>query len=151
VIFLDTSAIYAWADAADPNHAAAVRRLQAILDGGEALLTHNYVLVESIALLQARLGVAAAIKLADDSKAFVIDWVDEDLHAAGIGELGRSKKRQVSLVDHISFLVMRRRHVDLAFAFDPDFITAGFGLVDGSLTFGTQPARPVHARGRKNG
>lgn len=59
MIFLDTSAIYAWANAADPNHRAAVRHLQAVLDAGEDLLTHNYVLVESLALLQARLGVTA--------------------------------------------------------------------------------------------
>jgi predicted nucleic acid-binding protein len=130
VIFLDTSAIYAWADAADANHQTAVRRLQAILDTREPLLTHNYILVESMALLQARLGLAAATKLAKDAAVFVVEWVDEDLHASGVRELGQSGKRQVSLVDHISFLVMRRRHVTTAFAFDPDFISAGFRLFE---------------------
>ncbi|MCC6474672.1 MAG: hypothetical protein IT514_13110 [Burkholderiales bacterium] len=110
---------------------AALRRLQAILDGGEALLTHNYVLVEASALLQARLGVEAAAGLARDSAAFVIEWVDEELHAAGARELERSRRRQLSLVDHISFLVMRRREVARAFAFDPDFVDAGFRLVEG--------------------
>ena len=128
MIFLDTSAIYAWADTADRHHDAAVRRLTAILQRGEELLTHNYVLVESTALLQARLGPAAAIKLATDSAAFVIEWVDDDLHASGIRELERSKKRHLSLVDHVSFLVMRRRRVAVAFAFDPDFTAAGFQL-----------------------
>lgn len=130
MIFLDTSAIYAWADAADPNHHTAVQRLQAILESGHELLTHNYVLVESIALLQARLGVGAATKLAKDSTAFVIEWVDDDLHASGIRELERSKKRHLSFVDHISFLVMQRRHVATAFAFDPDFASAGFRLFE---------------------
>jgi predicted nucleic acid-binding protein len=128
VIFLDTSAIYAWADTADPNHQAAVRRLEAILESSEELLTHNYVLVESIALLQARLGLVAAAKLAQDSAAFVVEWVDADLHASGLGELTRSKKRHVSLVDHISFLVMKRHDLKTAFAFDPDFTAAGFRL-----------------------
>lgn len=131
MIFLDTSAIYAWADAADPNHHTAVRHLQAILARGAPLLTHNYVLVESIALLQARLGLAAATKLAQDSTMFVIEWVDDDLHAAGMSELERSTKRHVSLVDHVSFLVMRRRKVETAFAFDPDFASAGFHLFEG--------------------
>lgn len=130
MIFLDTSAIYAWADRADPNHETAVRRLQRILEDGEDLLTHNYVLIESIALFQARLGVSPAIKLARDSQAFILEWVDEDLHAAGVRELTQSKKRRLSLVDHISFLVMRRRQVTTAFAFDPDFAAAGFRLVD---------------------
>lgn len=131
MIFLDTSAVYAWADISDANHATAVRRLQAILDAGEQLLTHNYVLVESMALLQSRLGTAAALKLAEDTSSFVIEWVDEALHGEAIRELGRLKKRQLSLVDHISFLVMRRRKVEKAFAFDPDFRAAGFELVSG--------------------
>lgn len=130
MIFLDTSAIYAWADASDPNHHSAVRHLQAVLDTGEDLLTHNYVLLESLALLQARLGIRAALKLAKDSTAFVIEWVDDDLHESGIRELERSKRRHVSLVDHISFLVMKRRGVTVAFAFDPDFGSAGFKLFD---------------------
>jgi predicted nucleic acid-binding protein len=131
VIFLDTSAIYAWADTADPNHAKALRILQTILDNGETLLTHNYVLVESMALLQSRLGLAAAVKLAKDSSAFVVDWVDEELHAAAVRELERSRKRRVSLVDHVSFLVMRHRDVTAAFAFDPDFGAAGFRVFEG--------------------
>jgi predicted nucleic acid-binding protein len=130
VTFLDTSAIYAWADVADPNHPTAVRRLQKLLEGEEDLLTHNYVLIEALALLQSRLGLAAALKLARDSAAFVIEWVDEDLHASGIRELERSRRRHVSLVDHISFLVMRRRRVTTAFAFDPDFSSAGFRIYD---------------------
>lgn len=129
--FLDTSAIYALADAADVNHRGAVRRLQAILDSGDTLLTHNYVLLESIALLQARLGVATATKLAKESGAFIVEWVDDDLHAAGIRELEHSRKRRVSLVDHVSFLVMKRRDVTTAFAFDPDFVSAGFRLLEG--------------------
>lgn len=128
MIFLDTSAIYAWADAADPNHSIAVQRLRMILEAGEELLTHNYVLVESMALLQVRLGLAAAIKFAKDATSFAIEWVDEDLHASGIREVEGSKKLHVSLVDHISFLVMRRHHLATAFAFDPDFAAAGFRL-----------------------
>ena len=128
MIFLDTSAIYAWADSADPNHSLAVRRLQAILEAEEDLLTHNYVLVESMALLQARLGVVAAIKLAQDARTFVLEWVDEELHARAVRELERSRKRRLSLVDHISFLVMKRRRLTEAFTFDSDFAAAGFRL-----------------------
>lgn len=128
--FVDTSAIYAWADAADPNHGTAVRALQALLERGEELLTHNYVLVESMALLQARLGLSAARKLAADARTFAVEWVDDELHAAGVSALEASGRRRLSLVDHISFLVMRRRRVHTAFAFDPDFTAEGFQLFD---------------------
>jgi predicted nucleic acid-binding protein len=60
---------------------------------------------------------------------FVIKWVDDDLHAAGIRELERSKKRHLSFVDHVSFFVMRRRHVPSALAFDLDFTLARFRLL----------------------
>ena len=89
-------------------------------------------------MLHARLGLVAANKLVKDSAALVIEWVDDDLHNSGTRELERSKKRQLSLVDHISFLVMRRRKVDTAFAFDPDFAAAGFRLFD-------RPLQPVRA------
>jgi predicted nucleic acid-binding protein len=65
------------------------------------------------------------------STAFAVEWVDDDLHAAGVRELERSRKGHVSLVDHISFLVMRRRDVTTAFAFDPDFRSAGFQILEG--------------------
>ena len=130
MIFLDSSAIYALADRGDSNHETAVNRLQTILDRGEELLTHNYVVLESVSLLQARLGLSAAATFARESSAFVVDWVDRDLHASGIREMERSGKRRISLVDHISFLVMRRRKVEIAFAFDPDFKTEGFRLFD---------------------
>lgn len=130
--FLDTSAIYALADSGDPNHDAAVERLQNLLDSGEELITHNYVVLESIALIQSRLGFIPALSFAKECATFTIEWVDQSLHASGIRELQKSGKRQISLVDHVSFLVMRRRSVAIAFAFDPDFELAGFQLLDPS-------------------
>jgi predicted nucleic acid-binding protein len=76
VIFRDTSAIYAMADRADPRHRLAKERFQAVLDAGDSVLTHHDVLIESMALIQHRLGVAAALKLAESAKAFEIEWVD---------------------------------------------------------------------------
>ena len=127
--FLDTSAIYALADRGDPNHDVALDRLQQLLDNGEELITHNYVVLESIALIQSRLGVGPAISFAKECATFTIEWVDQSLHASGIRELQKSGKRGISLVDHISFLVMRRRTIAVAFAFDPDFAAAGFQLL----------------------
>jgi uncharacterized protein len=130
MIFLDTSAIYAWADSRDSNHAAAVTRLRAILSSGEQLLTHNYVVLETFTLLHARLGLESATRFAKDCDAFEIVWVDKNVHDAAIWEFRKSQKRRISLVDQISFLVMRRRNLKTAFAFDSDFRTAGFHLFE---------------------
>ena len=128
MIFLDTSVIYALADQADPQHENAKGRMQAALESREEILTHNYVLVEAMALLQSRLGLEAALGLARDSRTFDIVWVDEATHEEAMRRLNRQGKRRVSLVDQVSFLVMRRRGVRIAMAFDRDFEEEGFRL-----------------------
>lgn len=67
MIFLDTSAIYALADVADPNHKRAKTNFQQALQSDEELLVHNYILVESTALLQNRLGLEQARRFVQDS------------------------------------------------------------------------------------
>jgi predicted nucleic acid-binding protein len=126
VIFVDTSALYALADRADRNHSAATKTLSLLLETGEPLVTHNYVLVESLALLQHRLGIDSALGLARTIDHFAVDWVDEALHGQAVQALARSSRRRVSLVDHVSFLVMRARRIEDAFAFDDDFEREGF-------------------------
>jgi predicted nucleic acid-binding protein len=127
MIFVDTSAFYALADRDDPHHGAARVRLRSLLEADEGLLTHNYVLVESMALLQSRLGREAALRLAHDSRAIDVEWIDAAAHQEAVRALARQRRR-VSFVDQVSFVVMRRRAVEVAFAFDPDFEREGFRL-----------------------
>lgn len=130
MIFVDTSALYALADTADPNHRKALELLDAILERREVLLTHSYALVESIALVQHRLGVAAALRLAE-SRGFQVEWIDEARHREAVGALAARRKRRVSFVDLVSFAVMRARGIEAAFAFDADFVDEGFTIVSG--------------------
>ncbi len=130
MIFIDTSAIYALADRADPNHALATGRFEAILRASAPLFTHNYVVVESLALIQSRLGLDVALTVAQEIRAFEIEWVTERLHEAAVEELARSRARGISLVDQVSFLVMGHRQLQTAFAFDRDFLEQGFDLYE---------------------
>ena len=97
MIFLDTSAIYALADRADPNHSTAVQRLDRVLESGDELLTHNYVLAESIALLQTRLGMSIAAKFIKDAESFTIEWVDEARYAKDKDKLEKIAARAAEL------------------------------------------------------
>ena len=126
MIFLDTSAIYAMADRADANHARATSLLKAALASSERLVTHNYVLVESMALLQHRLGLTSALALADDARTFDVEWVTSPMHDRAVAWLRQAGRRQVSLVDAVSFVVMRERGIEVALAFDPHFVREGF-------------------------
>lgn len=133
-VFVDTSALYAALDADDGHHAEAAPILHALLDSIErddvGVLTHSSVVVEVVALVQHRLGMAAVRALVDDLLPLLeIVWVDAALHAEAATALLAADRRAVSLVDWTSFVVMRRHSIDTAFAFDDDFADQGFALV----------------------
>jgi uncharacterized protein len=93
-------------------------------------VTHNYVLVEAVALVQARLGMEAVRRLLDDLVPVVeLRSVDRQLHAQAVAALLATGARDVSLVDRVSFALMRTAQIVEAFAFDPHFEREGFTLV----------------------
>jgi predicted nucleic acid-binding protein len=128
VIFVDTSAWYALTDSRDPNHGRAQQLFARLLEEQTPLLTHNYVVVESMSLIQNRLGLAAARVLADEMRAFTIVWIDEEIHQEASLRWANGRLT-LSFVDSVSFVVMRRHEITTAFAFDSDFVAAGFNVV----------------------
>ncbi|GAC1456623.1 MAG: hypothetical protein NVS1B1_11850 [Candidatus Limnocylindrales bacterium] len=128
-VFVDTSGLYALLDAADAQHRRA-RTAFAQLVRSEDLLTHSYVLVETVALAHRRLGADAVRALTNDLlPAIATIWVDEAAHAAGLSALVAALPTDVSLVDQVSFHLMRQLQLTRAFAFDRDFQTAGFEVL----------------------
>jgi predicted nucleic acid-binding protein len=57
-------------------------------------------------------------------------FVSREIHDAGVRRLLDAGRRRVSLVDAVSFEVMRARRIEEAFAFD-DFEREGFTRVPG--------------------
>ena len=94
---------------------------------GDEPVTHNYVLIETVAIAQRRLGDVAARRLIQEFvPALTTVWIDEATHAAGVAALLAALPTKVSLIDFVSFEVMRERGIARAFTFDGDFIAAGF-------------------------
>lgn len=126
-VFVDTSGLYAMIDAADRKHRVADRLWGRLLDEGVTLRTHSYVVVETGALVQHRLGMAAVRVLHTDVvPALSVRFVDSDLHTRAVTALLAAGRRQVSLVDWASFELMREEHLIEALAFDDDFSAQGF-------------------------
>jgi predicted nucleic acid-binding protein len=129
-IFVDTSALFAILDADDLSHAAAKKIWARLLAGNERLVSTNYVLVETFALAQRRLGMEAVNALVQDIVPVLqIEWIDSPQHSAALNKLLSVAHRQLSLVDWVSFVTMQRLELKTAFAFDADFVERGFECI----------------------
>lgn len=130
MIFVDTSALYAILDADDSNHASARETWIGLLNENEDLISTNYVLVETLALVQRRLGMEAVRTFHQDiTPVLQVEWLDAAQHAEALDQLLTASNRQLSLVDWTSFLTRRRLRIKTAFAFDSDFGAQGFECV----------------------
>jgi predicted nucleic acid-binding protein len=127
--FVDTSALLAILDADEDRHADAATTWQRLVEDDEPLLTTSYVLVETFAVAQRRLGIDAVRVLARDVVPLLeVEWVTGDTHSAAVAALLVANRRGLSLVDCVSFDAMRRRGLTRAFAFDQHFREQGFEL-----------------------
>lgn len=125
--YVDTSAILAVLDADDENHGRADTVWNRILAEGSPLVATNYVLVEAFTLIQRRLGLAAANAFVRDLVPVLrVEWVGEAEHRAAISAVLAAGRRRLSLVDCVSFEVMRRLRLRKCFAFDAHFTEQGF-------------------------
>jgi predicted nucleic acid-binding protein len=130
VIFIDTSALIALLAANDEHHPAAAAALRELRDAGEALATHDYVLVETLSLVQRRLGQDVLREFVDGFLPLIdVIWVDRELHASAREMLVAAGRRTISFVDWTSFLVMRRHGIRRAFTFDAEFAAEGFEVL----------------------
>jgi predicted nucleic acid-binding protein len=131
-VFLDTSGLYAVFDADDAAHAGVAEAWRALLASDAPLHTSNYVLLELHTLLQRRLGLGALDALTTYVVPFVnVMWVDERVHAQAAAALLGARRRDTSLVDHTSFVLMRNVGLRNALAVDRHFAEQGFGVVPG--------------------
>lgn len=126
-VFVDTSALLSVLDADDSHHFATGPTWARAIAEDWLLVTTNYVVLESIALVQHRLGLAAVQALCDDMLPLIdLHWVDDTLHAAAVTALLAARRRRLSLVDCVSFAAMRRLRLATAFSLDPHFAEQGF-------------------------
>jgi uncharacterized protein len=125
-VFADTSGLYAVLDRDDANHPRARAIWQRVLTASK-LITNNYVLVETTALVQRRLGMVALRTFVYDVMPLLrVEWITEAEHQAALNMVLTSGRKELSLVDCMSFQTMRSAGVSKAFCFDTHFRQQGF-------------------------
>ena len=134
-VFVDTSAIHAISDDRDASHGEALKSWASLLESRTEMVTTSYVLLETWALLQRRIGLSVLRAFERDIQPLLqIEWITPELHGVAAASVFAAGRRNLSLVDSVSFLVMRRRRIATAFTFDDHFREQGFDVI---------PAAPI--------
>ncbi len=126
-VFVDTSALMALLDRTEPEHGPVLRAWECGNEGAEGFLTTDYAVVESVSVAQRRWGMDAVRALIHEFLPLVdIVWTTPEDHAAGVEALLSANRRQLSLVDCVSFVIMRRLSVREYLGIGPHFAEQGF-------------------------
>ncbi|NVM22933.1 MAG: PIN domain-containing protein [Desulfobacterales bacterium] len=129
IVFADTSALFALLVRDDLMHIRAKENFASLAKTGVQLLTSSYILVETLALLQRRIGLAPVHDFnAKILPLLEIVWVDAEWHGRAIQRLLTQNNRNLSLVDCLSFEIMEAREITEAFTFDRHFADNGFTI-----------------------
>jgi predicted nucleic acid-binding protein len=129
VHFLDTGFLIALESADDQHHAEAVAAWHDIQKARTRLVTTSYVFDEVTTFFNSRGHHAKAVEIGEallNSQSVTLVHVEEPLFAEAWREFARHADKRYSLTDCVSFVVMRRRRIKKALAFDKHFIQAGF-------------------------
>ena len=130
MIFIDSSALYALVSANDPRHADALNAWNKALASNSTLITTNYVVTETSALAQGRLGFKACAGMHTALLPLVrVHYVEAALHAAALSLWMSEGRRKLSLVDCVSATFMRMARIQTAFAYDRHFHEFGFATL----------------------
>ena len=130
-VFVDTSAFLALLNDTDKRHEQAKRIWRRLVEQEQELMTTNYVLLETISLVQRRLGMSIVRSFQANIVEFLdILWVNEQLHREAVTYFLTANRRQLSLVDCISFVAMCQVNLQTAYVFDGHFTEQGFTVLE---------------------
>ena len=130
-VFVDTGAFFALSFTGDENHRAARSIYERLTAERRQLVTTNFVLAETHALLLNRLNRTIALRVLESivqsSTRIVRVTASDERLAREI--LKRYRDKDFSLTDATSFVVMERLGIGTAFAFDRHFAQYGLTLI----------------------
>jgi len=121
-VFADTSGLFAFMVVNDLMYVRAREDFRYFAERQARFMTSSLVLVETTALLQRRIGMEA---VHDFNRSIVplmdVVWAESQWHERAMRRLFLINRRDVSLVDCLSFEIMEQYDIECAFTFDRHF------------------------------
>ena len=130
-VFLDSGYLVAIELEGDQHHGAAVRHWQSVTPDEPDIVTTSLVLVEAVTFINARGYHSKAVLVGNtlrENPSVNLIYVDEALLMEGWDYFVRHSDKRYSLTDCVSFVIMQRHRLQTAYAFDRNFIQAGFTI-----------------------
>lgn len=131
IVFVDTSGLFAFLVQDDEMHEREKAVFSHLAHRNARLLTSSYVLLETISLLQRRVGLDS-VKDFNETVFPLLEviWVGETWHNRALERLMAESKRQLSITDCLSFEIMDEREIIEVFTFDRHFAERGFEILN---------------------
>ena len=129
MIFIDTGAFLARHLSKDQNHRQAISFWKSIQKKGEACVTSNFVLDETLTLLGRRAGYGFAAQRARNiyaSESLTIIRPDKNDELKAIDFFEKYSDHRLSFTDCISVVLMQNKKIKRVFSFDHHFQILGF-------------------------
>jgi len=131
-VFLDTGYLIALEASDDQHHEEAIRHWRQSVPEISSIVTTTYVFDEVVTFFNSRDHHEKAVEIGGRlirSPRVEVIQVSEDLFGAGWRRFQDRPDKQYSLTDSISFILMERRGLDEALAFDRHFEQAGYRIL----------------------
>jgi len=131
-VFIDTAGWMACADAADPAHSRCCSARDRALEGGQTLVTTDFIVDETLTLLGVRLGLSAAEtwwQQIDRSSRLRWERIDSDRFEKARHLFFHYRDKDFSFTDCTSFVVMREMRFTHALTTDRHFRQMGFQVL----------------------
>lgn len=128
-VFVDTSAFFAGFDRDDKNHRRAVQTFARLEDEERAPYTSNVIVAETHALMMRKLGRDIAAAWLDRTEDLNIVFETEEDSEIARDIIARYSDKEFSYTDAVSFAIMERLGINVAFAFDDDFRQYGLEVI----------------------
>lgn len=131
-VFVDAGAWIGITDAGDQYHRTATDTYRGLLRENRLLVTTNLVVAEAYILIRRAAGHPSAMSFLQalgQTTRLAKVYSDASLEEEAEEILGRYADQDFSFADAVTFVLMRRRGIAEAFAFDKHFAIAGFALL----------------------